>query len=118
MYSTLLAAVAIISLALYIPAREERATRFSTTWLDRRIPFVPVFVVAYIGFAFLLPIAFIALSYTAQWESFLIALIISAFLYIAASPLAGYGATHADALGRGVSRRLVQALYRLDGAAF
>jgi membrane-associated phospholipid phosphatase len=116
MYDTLLAVVALSSLTLYIPAREERATRFSTTALDHCIPFVPAFVFAYVGFVALFPMALALLSFTGEWEAFLLALIIAALLYVALGPFARYGVLHPEVLGRGVARRLVRHIYRLDGA--
>ena len=109
--------VAASSLSLYIPISRGQPRRLCGMPLDRRIPFLPLFVMPYLSLFLFFPAALILLYPTPFAREFFIALFVVGILYAAVSPLVGCGAQRADAEGPGVLRWLVRFVYRLDGAA-
>lgn len=109
--------VAASSLSLYIPISRGEPRRICGMPLDRRIPFLPIFVIPYLSLFLFFPLALILLYPTPSAREFFIALFVVGILYAAVSPLVSCGAKRADANGSGLLHRLVRFVYRLDGAA-
>ncbi len=106
---------AAASLSLYVPISRGRPKRLCGMPIDRRIPFLPIFVIPYLSLFFFLPAAIILLYPTPFAGSFLVALGIVGLLYATMSPFVGCGARRADAHGPGILRALVRFVYRIDG---
>ena len=103
------------SLSLYIPISRGHPRRLCGISLDRRIPFLSLFVIPYLSLFVFFPATLILLYPTSSAREFFIALFVVGVLYAAVSPLVSCGAARADASGAGVLRRLVRFVYRLDG---
>lgn len=115
MSTAVLLFVAMVALALYIPISRGKPKHICGMEIDRRVPFIPIFVLPYLALLAYVPASVYLLYSTANGKEFLIALAVVGVLYAVFAPFIGCGARRADARGKGVLRALVRFVYWADG---
>ncbi|OGG44385.1 hypothetical protein A2841_01760 [Candidatus Kaiserbacteria bacterium RIFCSPHIGHO2_01_FULL_48_10] len=111
----LLLALALLALSVYIPISRSMPRRICEMPIDGRVPFLPIFVLPYLGLLPFVIMAFFILYTTEVAVPFLLSLTIVGVLFGITGPLISCGAPRADATGKGILRSLVRFVYWVDG---
>lgn len=109
--------IALFGISLWGPLNRRHARHYWKTALDRRVPFLPIFVVPYVSLFPFVIFAFVILFFTPLAEAFygsMIAASFSAALFWYFFPT---GFRHPQHIGQGRLRRVLKEIYRHEGSA-
>jgi membrane-associated phospholipid phosphatase len=103
--------IAALAISLYYPLSRRRALHFWKSRLDRKVPFVPAFVLAYVCLYPLMVIAFVALYPTAFASQFYVAATIAALSAAAFWYMVPTGFHRPHHLRRTFARGILKGIY-------
>lgn len=109
-----LLAVALIGMSLYGPLNHRHAKYYWKSSFDRTVPFLPIFVIPYLGLFPFVALAFLVLLFSPLGVAFYIAIVFASFTAALFWYFFPTGIRRPRHIGKGELRHLLKVVYQRD----